>query len=98
MLIRGGLLIEPWKSYKKYTNNPRNQDVILFENTIYICSVAHISGATFSENADKFISPGASGIGGGSGVSYGGELILILSASFFNSITTINSNQFRGCY
>lgn len=83
MLIRGGLLIEPWKSYKKYTNNPRNQDVILFENTIYICSVAHISGATFSENADKFISPGASGIGGGSGVSYGGELILILSASFF---------------
>ena len=32
MFLRGGLLIEPWKPYKSYTNDPRIQDVVLFDN------------------------------------------------------------------
>lgn len=72
MFLRGGLLIEPWKPYKSYTNDPRIQDVVLYDNTIYVCSVSHISGATFSENANKFISAGSGGTGGSSGGTGGG--------------------------
>ena len=67
MFLRGGLLIEPWKPYKSYTNDPRIQDVVLYDNTIYVCSISHISGATFSENANKFISAGSGGGSGGTG-------------------------------
>ena len=73
MFLRGGLLIEPWKPYKSYTNDPRIQDVVLYDNTIYVCSVSHISGATFSENANKFISAGSGGSSGGSGGGSGGS-------------------------
>lgn len=73
MFLRGGLLIEPWKPFKSYTNDPRIQDVVLYDNTIYVCSVSHISGATFSENANKFISTGSGGTGGGSGGGSGGS-------------------------
>ncbi|MCB1711359.1 MAG: hypothetical protein KDH96_02405 [Candidatus Riesia sp.] len=77
MFLRGGLLIEPWKPFKSYTNDPRIQDVVLYDNTIYVCSETHRSGATFSENANKFISAGSSGSsgssGGSSGFSFGGD-------------------------
>lgn len=71
MQLRGGLLIEPWKAYKVYTNLPREQSVISFENAIYICTVAHQAGATFAENLNKF-----SAIGSGTG-SVGGSGSLI---------------------
>jgi len=73
MFLRGGLLIEPWKPFKSYANDPKIQDVVLYDNTIYVCSVAHRSGATFIENANKFISAGSSGTGGTGSGGYGGE-------------------------
>lgn len=74
MLLRGGLLIEPWGSYKNYTSIPKNQSIISYNNNIYVCSVSHQSGATFEENSSKFATIGSAN-GGGADLSerYAGE-------------------------
>lgn len=64
MLLRGGLLIEPWGSYKNYTSIPKNQSIISYNNNIYVCSVSHQSGATFEENSSKFATIGSANGGG----------------------------------
>ena len=75
MFFRGGLLIEPWKAYHYYTSNPKEQSIVSFEDALYVCNTAHQSGATFAENASKFISAGSGGVGGVGGV-YLGDLDL----------------------
>lgn len=66
MFFRGGLLIEPWKPFHYYTNDPKIQSVVLFEDVVYTCNLAHQSGETFAENAGKFTSAGSGGGTGGS--------------------------------
>lgn len=67
MQLRGGLLIEPWKAFKFYTNAPKEQSIVLYDDLLYVCSVAHQSGATFAENLNKFVAVGSGQGGGGSG-------------------------------
>jgi len=67
MFFRGGLLIEPWKPFHYYINDPKIQSIVLFEDVIYACNVAHQAGATFADNLDKFVSVGSGQGGGGSG-------------------------------
>ena len=37
MFLKSGLLIDPWKPYKSYTNDIKTQDVVLYNNTIQRC-------------------------------------------------------------
>ena len=67
MQIRGGLLIEPWKAFKFYTDVPREQSIVSYDDLLYVCSVAHQAGATFAENLNKFVAVGSGQGGGGSG-------------------------------
>ena len=67
MFFRGGLLIEPWKAFKFYTDVPREQSIVSYDDLLYVCSVAHQAGATFAENLDKFVAVGSGQGGGGSG-------------------------------
>lgn len=89
MFLRGGLLIEPWKPFKSYTNDPKIQDVVLYDNIIYVCSVAHRSGATFNENANKFISAGSGGGSGGSGGTGSSNNALLIESDWDIVSTTV---------
>lgn len=104
MQLRGGLLIEPWKAFKFYTNVPKEQSIVLYDDLLYVCSVAHQSGATFAENLDKFVAVGSGQGGGGSGGNggfvYGGELdatpVSTANIAVFDALTncTIVNNVF----
>lgn len=63
MQMRGGLLIEPWKAYRFYTNAVKEQSIVSFDDAIYVCITSHQAGATFAENIDKFSSVGTGGSG-----------------------------------
>ena len=58
MFLRGGLLIEPWKPFRRYTSDPKIQDIVIYDNIIYVCSETHQGGSTFNENSSKFRSTG----------------------------------------
>lgn len=104
MQLRGGLLIEPWKAFKFYTNVPKEQSIVSFDDAIYVCSVAHQAGATFAENLNKFVAVGSGQGGGGSGGNggfvYGGELdatpVSTANIAVFDALTncTIVNNVF----
>ena len=49
MFFRGGLLIEPWKAFKFYTNVPKEQSIVLYEVMIQ----AYLSESFYMELANN---------------------------------------------
>ena len=107
MQIRGGLLIEPWKAFKFYTDVPREQSIVSYDDLLYVCSVAHQAGATFAENLDKFVAVGSGQGGGGSGgnryvgewdLNFGGYATLVEAfpdPTKSTGFSTISNNIFQ---